>query len=273
MTFHAACCIVRKTQDKENEMTTQAKAIQLKAVETETANSDWKSIRIIGGLSALLIVLTAVVEIAITFLPAGYTTTKTVVDWFKLLQDNEFLGLRNLGLLNIVMVAMGIPLVYCLYAAHRDGDQTFAALAMIVSFLGTAVFYATNQAFPMFELSNRYAAATTQAERTVIEAAGQTILSVGQSHTAGTFLAFMFSEIGGMLMAVVALRGKIFGTIASLAGLIGYGVLFIFEILSSFAPSTPGILIFAMFGGLLNIAWYILVARRFFQLERSSKAA
>jgi hypothetical protein len=219
-------------------------------------------------LAALLVLLTALVEILITFLPGGYTTAETVTDWFALLQANPFLGLRNLGLLNIVMTAFGIPLVFALYWVHRKTSQSSAALAAILSLIGVAIFYATNRAFPMLALSAQYAAATSAAERAGLEASGQALLAVGQSHTPGTFLAFFFSEIAGILMAVVMLRGGLFKPAAALAGIIGYGFLLIFEVLSSFVPSSHNpILILAMIGGLANMTWYVLIAARLFQLE------
>ena len=233
----------------------------------ESTTSGWTNLYKLGGAAALLIVLTALIEIIITFFPGGYTTSETVIDWFTLLQNNWFLGLRNLGLLNIVMVAFGIPLYLALYAAHRNVNQAFATLAMIISFIGVAVFYGTNRAFPMLVLSTRYAAATTEAQRTILEATGQAMLAVGQSHTAGTFLAFFLSEIAGILMAIVMLRGKVFSRGTAYAGLIGFGLLFVYEILSSFAPSVhDAILILAMVGGLASMIWYILIARRLFQL-------
>ncbi len=240
-------------------------------MKSETTINSQKSLYKLGGAAALLVVLTALFEIIITFLPGGYTTSETVIDWFTLLQNNWFLGLRNLGLLNIVMTALGIPVLFALYTAHRHVNQTFAALAMIISFIGTAVFYATNRAFPMLDLSIRYAAAATEAERAVLVAAGQALLSVGQSHTPGTFLAFFLSEIGGIAISMVMLRGKVFSRAAAYAGMIGYGLLLVFEILSSFVPSLhAAALIPAMVGGIANMIWYILIARRLFQLGQNN---
>ena len=94
------------------------------------------------------------------------------------------------------------------------------------------------------------------------------MLAVGQSHTPGTFLAFFLSEIAGILMAMVMLRGKVFSRGTAYAGIIGFGLLFVYEILSSFAPSVhDAILILAMVGGLASMVWYILIARRLFQLR------
>lgn len=253
-------------------MNAQSQAIWRDVENTNTADSNWKSLYKLGGAAALLIVLTALIEIIITFFPGGYTTSETVIDWFTLLHNNWFLGLRNLGLLNIVMTALGIPMFFALYTAHRNVNKNFAALAMIISFIGVAVFYATNRAFPMLDLSSRYAAAITEAQRTILEAAGQALLSVGQSHTPGTFLAFFLSEIAGLLMSLVMLRGKVFSPGTASAGIAGFGLLAVFEILSSFVPSShDAILILAMIGGLSNIAWYILIARRLFQLGQGGR--
>ena len=255
-------------------MTTQTYAIQRETTHPQLPESGWQSVCKPGGIAALLIVLTALTEILVTFLPGGYTTANSVTEWFALLQDNPFLGLRNLGLLNIVMTALGIPVIFSLYTVHKKVNQPFAALAMIISFIGVAVFYATNRAFPMLDLSVRYAAATSEAQRTMIEAAGLAMLSVGQSHTPGTFLAVCLSIIGGILMALVMLRGKLFNPVTALVGVIGYGFLLVYDVFASFMPSSHNvILIIALIGGLSNMAWYIMVAIRLFQLGKAKPAA
>jgi hypothetical protein len=248
-------------------MTAQIHLIRQTTDHSEKFSSGWTSICYIGGIAALLTVMTALFEILITFLPGGYTTAETVTEWFALLQNNPFLGLRNLGLLNIVMIAISIPMLFTLYWILRKSNHQAAALATVLSFIGIAIFYATNRAFPMLALSTQYAAAASDAEKTVLAAAGQAMLSVGQSHTPGTFLAFFFSEIAGILMAVVILRGKLFHPVAAVAGIVGYSFLLIFEVLSSFVPASHNAaLILAMIGGLSNIAWYILVALGLFRL-------
>jgi hypothetical protein len=252
-------------------MIAQIQPVRQVVTQNEVGETNSQTICTLGGAAALLIMLTALFEILITFLPGGNTTADTVTDWFALLQTNPFLGLRNLGLLNIVMTALGIPMIFTLFTIHRKGYQAYAALAMIVSFIGDAVFYATNRAFPMLDLSIQYAAATTEAQRSILEAAGQAMLAVGQSHTPGTFLAFFLSEIAGILMAIVLLRGKVFNRAGALAGMIGYGFLLVFEILSSFMPSYHAAsMIIAMIGGLANMTWYIIIAFRLFQLGRGN---
>ncbi len=238
-------------------------------------NSKWNSIYKIGGLAALSAVLVALLEILIMFLPGGNAPHETVIDWFMLFQENWFLGLRNLGLLNIILNSLAILTFFALYAAHRrDAGQPYAALAMIIFFLGIGVFYATNRAFPMLDLSNQYASATTDAQRAMLEAAGQSMLSVGQSHSPGTFLGFFLSEIAGIAISLVMLRSGIFSKAAAYAGILGFGFLLVFEFFSSFVFGLNEVtMILAMLGGLLSMVWYILIAIRLFQLAQSSLEA
>ena len=245
-------------------MNVQVQTLHPTAQPGSTVNR-WKGFHRIAAIAAVLTLLTAVAEILITFLPGGYTTPSTVTEWFALLQANPFLGLRNLGLLNIVMTALGIPLMLALYAIHRK-QRALPALAVILSFVGTAVFFATNRALPLLALSEQFAAAATTAESAALEAAGLAMLATGQSHTPGTFLAFFISEIAGILMAVVMLRERRFPQAAGIAGLVGYVFLLAHEIFASFVPSSHGaVLVIAMVGGLSNLAWYVLVAVRLFQ--------
>ena len=252
-------------------MTAITKTTPVHHSKAEYAPYDWAGFYKLSGVAAVLIVLTALLEIILTFLPGGYASSDTVTDWFMLFQNNWFLGLRNLGLLNIVMTLLGIPMFFALYVTHRNIDPPYSALAMIISFIGVAVFYATNRAFPMLDLSNQYAAATTDAQRAMLLAAGQSMLSVGESHTPGTFIAFFLSEVAGILISFVMLRSKVFSPLNAYFGILGFSLLLIFEVCSSFVPALADVvLIFAMCGGLMSMAWYILISRRLFQLSKVS---
>jgi hypothetical protein len=231
----------------------------------------WTGIYTLGGVAAISTILVGVVEIAITFLPGGNTTQETVVDWFLLFQTNGFMGLRDLGLLNILLNVLGILTAFALYTAHRGNRyQPYMTIALILNILGVGIFYATNRAFPMLALSQQYAVATTDAQRAVLEAAGQAMLSVGQSHTPGTFLGFFFTEAAGLAFSIIMLRSKIFSKATAFAGILGFSLLLVFEFLSSFVSGlSSAAMLLAMVGGLSSMTWDILLARKLFQLGRS----
>ena len=93
------------------------------------------------------------------------------------------------------------------------------------------------------------------------------MLSVGRSHSPGTFIGFFLGELAGVLMSVVMLRGKIFNKATALIGIIAFTLLSIFEVCTSFIPVLKEVaMIFAIGGGLLNVIWLILLGRRLFQL-------
>lgn len=233
-----------------------------------------RSLYKIGGLTALLAVLVALTDIALTFLPSGAETpgTMTAVDWFLLFGRNWFLGLRNLGLLpNILTLVLSIPLFLALYAAHRDSQKDYAALAVILSLTGTAVYLSNNAAFPMLTLSMKYASAATDAQRTLLAAAGEAILAQGEDFTPGAFPGFVLGEIAMVFIAWVMLKGGVFSRTAAFSGLMGGVCLTVFTIWVTFIPVLFDMaMVLALVGGLLSMAWYILTARTLFQLSKGA---
>ena len=233
------------------------------------SNPNWDTIYKLGAWAAIGAVLVGIVEILITFLPGGNSTQETVLDWFQLFQESPFMGLRNLGLLNIFLNILAIFTYLALYAAHRKtAYKPLAALAALISFVGIAVFFATNRAFAMLDLSQQYAAAASDLQRTILEAAGQANLTVGASHSPGTFLAFFLVESAGVLISYVMLRGEVFPKAAAYAGMLGFSILLLFEFLVSFFSGlSQAAMLLSIVGGLLSMVWYILIARRLFQLK------
>jgi hypothetical protein len=239
---------------------------------TETLEANWKILFKVGAIASLLSVLTGIVEITITFLPGGGVSTSvySTIDWYILFQNNPFLALRNLGLLNIILTFLSIPTFLALFGVHRHSNKAFAALAIIISFIGVAVFLSTNRAFSMLELSRQYMIAHSDNEKTLLVSSGQAMLSVGKSHTPGTFLAFFLTETAGILISFVMLKSKSFNKIASYSGIIAFSFLLAYEFCVCFIQTLSFSFIFAMFGGIFSIIWYILISIKLFRLSNKS---
>ena len=224
----------------------------------------------IAGIAALITVLVMVLEMVITLFPGGgigQAGAMTVADWFQLFQENEFMGLRNLGLMNMLSVFFAIPIYVALYMIHHKGYRTSAALAAILYFVGMAIYLAGNTAFSMLSLSHSYAVAATDAERAMVLAAGRALLTRGESHTAGTFLGFLFLDGAGIAISVVMLRAKVFGRVAGYAGVFGYLFLLLYDIFSSFLPAlSQGAMLFVLIGGPLSLLWDVLIAVKFLRI-------
>jgi hypothetical protein len=240
----------------------------------ETAESAWESLYVLGAIAALVALAGTLADIVITMIPGWEASTvpATIEQWFAQFQVNPLLGLRNLDLLNITISAVGVPLYVALYGVHRKVCQGYAALALVVVALGIAVFVANNAALPMLELSRQYSAASTEAQRLALQGAGEALLAKGAHGSMGAFTGFFLSSIGTLLMTVAMFKGRIFGRATAYTGMIGISLLLVYIVGSTFSPGPIGILMaFAMPGGLLMIAWNVMVARKLLQLSRVAK--
>ena len=234
----------------------------------KAADSNWRSLYKAGGAAALIAVAAFALDIIISwggkdFNPAALTA----VDWFALYQGNWLWGLRALGLINVISLTVSIVLYAALYAAHWRVCPTSAALAVILYLVGMAIYISNNAAVPMFVLSEKHAVATTAVQKTILAAAGEAILAKGADFTPGSFIGFFFTEIAALAFASIMLRSKVFSRATAYVGISGFISLGIFTIWSTFIPVFfDAAMILATAGGLLSVAWYILTARRFFQL-------
>lgn len=230
-----------------------------------TAESDWKGLYKLGGITALIVAVGPLAEVLIGFLPgvAGLTQrTVTVIDWFTLFQNHWFIGLRNLGLLNIVGAILLTPTFFAIYSALRRDDEAYGAFGTILFFVGIAIYLAGNRAFSMFSLSLQYTSATTEAQRSLLIAAGQAMLAEAQSRR-----GILLIELASLMVSVVMLRGKVFSKATAYAGILGNALLVVVEIILAFVPTLRGAaMVIAVGGGLSIMTWYLMVGRRLLQL-------
>jgi hypothetical protein len=244
-------------------------------VDAEKAGSHWKELYRLGGVAALITVLVALLDIILSFLPGERAVEPgklSATEWFARFEDNRFLALRDLGLWNIINTILAVPVYLALYGAHRRADRPFAALAAMLSIIGAAVYTANNTALPLLALSDRYAAASTDAERARLAATGQAMLAQGEDFTPGSFMGFFLTEVAGIVMGITMLRSRIFGRLIAWAGIAGSSLLLVFTVWVTFVPAAfRRAMVLAMGGGILSMAWYILTARRLFQLSRSDR--
>lgn len=150
-------------------MTSKSSSQMNQVIDSETADSRWKGLYKVGGVAALtmLVLIPIQIIIFIAWPPPG-----TVEGYFTLFQDNWLLGLLNLDLLYMLTNALVVLIYLALYAALRRTSESSMAIALVVGLVGIAAYFASNTAFEMLSLSNQYAAATTDAQRTIFMAAG-----------------------------------------------------------------------------------------------------
>ena len=214
-----------------------------------------------GGAAAFVAVALVFVEM-IGFIASSPLPT-TVESWFTLLQDNRLMGLVDLYLLEIIAWALFVPMFLALYKALKHVNESYMAIAAVLAFVGIADYIATNAAFNMLYLSDQYAAATTDTQRSLFLSAGEAMMAM--SPAAGFNMGLLLVSAAGLIVSLVMLRSGIFGKVTAYAGILA-NVVGIAYYVGLAVPATGGILLGA--SGLFFLLWIVLVGVRLCQLGR-----
>lgn len=223
-----------------------------------TAEQDWKSLYKSAGLALGGMVVIIVIQFVV-FMLAPPPYEGAALDWFKLFQANNLIGLVNFEVLMVVYVILSLLPTLALSVLHRCVSPSFTAIYLALSLVGVMSFIVARPAFEMLAISNGYAAATTDAQRAVFLASGETLLAT--FHGMAFQVSYVLGSLSGLIISLVMLRTNLFGKTTA--------YLRIASSVCDFGLYIPGIgLYISLFSVFFLLAWNILVARRLFQLVR-----
>lgn len=235
----------------------------------------WKFIYNLGAITAIIMVIGSLLDILISIITQGGDLSalpQTAGERFTQLNSNPFLGLYNLDLLNMLTTLVMIPTTFALCTVHRKVNAAFSVFTMFLSTIGTTIFVVNNGALSMLALSNKYAAASTETQKVLFLSAGEAILARGEHGSPGVFLSFALPLFVALLISLIMLRGKIFSKVASYLGITGNLLMLLYVVLVTFVPKMKNFaLVLASPGGLLLIAWLIMISIRLFQLGNGKR--
>ena len=244
----------------------------------ETWGRDWNSLFKVGGLAALIAGLLFRRNLSAEIgLFSAQAAPVTVSDWFTLLQSNQLLGLAYLNVFDLVNYALVGLMFLALYAVLRRASKSYTAIATALALVGIAVYLASNTAFSMLSLSDQYAAATNDAQRTTLLGAGQAMLAMnrfsspGAHPGAGGLVSLLLIAIAGMMTSVLMLRSDAFSRATAFAGILASALDLAYGIAYVFLPVVDSerlALWFIPAAGLFLMIWHIMVGWRLLQLGR-----
>jgi hypothetical protein len=230
----------------------QSKANQI--TDAETPDPQWYWLYKIGGVAALIMAMIIPLQLVVFIVSPP---PSTVLGWFALFQRSRLLGLLSFEFLFVVYGVLSIPMALALYIALRRTSQSFTAIYLALSLVGVGALFAARPAFDMIYLSNQYAAATTDAQRSMFLAAGEAMLAV--FHGTTFLVSYVLGSLTGLIISLVMLQSNIFSKLTAyvriISSVLDFGI---------FVP-TVGIFISA-FSVVLLMIWNILVGRRLLQL-------
>jgi F0F1-type ATP synthase assembly protein I len=222
----------------------------------QPASARWNALYRSAAAAALITAVLIPIQIAVFI---AYPFPDTVTGWFALLQHDPLPGLVDLDLLLVVDNVLLVVIALALYVALRGVSPSITLMATGLWLLAIAMFITANPAVGLLGLSDRFAAATTEAQRSAALAAGQALLA-GWDGTAFQ-VAYVLGQVAGIMVGLVMLRSGRFGRATPYTlitgNLVGFGL---------YLPAVG--LTISAFSGLVLWAWYLLIAPRFFRLDR-----
>jgi len=192
-------------------------------------------------------------------------------DWFTLLRTHPLIGLTFLNLFDMVNYALvGLIFLGLCHALFRV-NKSAMTLAMALTLVAVAVYFASNQAFTLLPLCDQYAVATTDAQRSSLLAAGQALLAIHNSsanYGNGPYVSFLFVSLAGLIIAVVMLQSDVFGKFAPWMGILAnfFGLSYYLSLV--FAPSMS--VVSLSLSAPFLLIWYLVVGRRLLRLGSTS---
>ncbi|HVN18949.1 MAG TPA: hypothetical protein VMU05_09255 [Dongiaceae bacterium] len=234
---------------------------------TSSASSafNWTGVCRAAGVAAfifLIYCLATIVQIAILGGPPD-----SVAEAFRALQQNKFLGLLRLDFATVLVLPLYYLLFFGFFAALKDTDRTHAAIGTVLVFLGVTLVLAMPTALPLMALSDKYAAATSDAMKAHFLAAGEAVLATDIWHGTGAYMGGLFVQIGAVWISVVMSRG-IFSKATAYVGIITHALDLVHILFAPFRPRVASI--FMIVAGLGYPVWLFLVGRRLLQLGKQA---
>lgn len=249
-----------------------------RVVDSDSTDRAWRLLYFIGGVAALIAVvffrrnfgteMVAFRGFGIFDVPAVHPST--AVGWFTLLQDDALVGLLLFDVVDLINYALVGLIFLALYAALHRASRSAMAIATAFGLVGIAVYFASNQAFAMLSLSERYAAATTDAQRAMFLAAGEALLAIYNPGAiyqgTGYYVGYSLVLLAGLIISAVMLRSRVFNKATAYVGILANALVLTDFIALAFAPALYGLP--TVTSAPFRVLWMVLIALGLFRLGR-----
>jgi len=154
-------------------------------------------------------------------------------------------------------------LIYlALYTALKPVHASASLIALVLGLVGIAAYFSSNTAFEMLSLSRQYAAAVSEAQRTALLGAGQSMLAIYGGTAFDVYYVFNAATL--LIFSVLIMHSPWFTRTIAAMGLAS-GILMII-------PSTAGTigLILSLVSLLPWVIFLILITPRLFRLSKNA---
>ena len=138
--------------------------------------SDYKITLYRAGIIATIFMVTMIpVQIAF-FLIWPHPTN--ILDWFTLFNNNWIIGLISYDFLYMLSMIASIFLYIALFFALFEKQKSLSLFALIIGLVGLSIYFPSNTSIEMLSISRQYFNASTEYDKGLFIASGQTLHSI-----------------------------------------------------------------------------------------------
>jgi hypothetical protein len=184
-------------------------------------------------------------------------------DILAVLQQDRLAGLMGLDLLYLLGNLAAIPFFLVLYVTLREVDEGWAAIALTLGLIGLVSIILARPVLEMVAISDRFAAATTDAERATWLAASEAVMAL--FHGTVFNAHYVLGSTSLLISSFLMLRSDIYSRATAYVGIVTNIVVF--------GLYVPGIGVYISLLSVVGfLIWYVLIARKLIQLGWRSDA-
>lgn len=235
---------------------------------TQTMKTEWAPLCRAGSIAALIaaILFRRNIGAEVSLFTGMESIPQSALEWFDLLQTSPFVGLSFLAVFDLINYFLVGVVFLALAARLWNVNKNLTAMALASGLVGIAVSFASNISFSMMSLNQQYAAASDEAQRVSLLAAGQALLAMSGAMAnfpgTGTYLSYLLIALAELVLAVMLLPNH---RLTAIVGLLAAGCDLLYCLTFPISPILQVTLM--SFGGAFWMTWHLLVARVLWQPE------
>jgi hypothetical protein len=217
----------------------------------------WQHLSRLGGIGAIAQFCVTLVLIAVVFSFGQRPTTAD--EYFLMYQDNRLIAYLRDEFLSVILIALYLISFSGIYAAMRRTHPAQVFVTSVLTFVAVTLCLTSHSGLSQAHLSDLYAAATTEDQRTQLLAAGQALIASDMWNSTAGMFAGLLMQGAGVYISIIMLGHKGFTKITAWSGILANGLDLVQHLFSSVMPEISALIL--MIAGVFYLIWYPTLGR------------
>ncbi|MBN1428809.1 MAG: hypothetical protein JXB07_10520 [Anaerolineae bacterium] len=230
----------------------------------ETKSFDRKRLYTIGAAASLL-QLVVILTYSVVTAALGPRLT-SAEEFFAVQQSSRLASLLRMDFLLLILIGLHLGNFPALFVALWRVKPIPTLFATLFTVIAIALSFANESTFALFHLGDLYAAATGEAQRAQLLAAGEAVIAAGWWNSSCSYVTGILLQGSGVIISLVMLRSKDFSKVTAISGLIGNAVDLAQHLIHPFVASVPAFFSMLM---VFYLIWYPMLTWDLFRLAKA----